>query len=664
MGGAAGHMKHPFDLGDVRTGNDLLDFFTKAKEHLETEGAGAVKIDGVNVSFKLVEIGGVRQFAVDRGSMKEIDISGITMGRVDERFPEGHGMRPAIKTLLTILNKALPAIKPQLQELGMWDNPSLFLNTEYVEGTTNVTDYDENFLAIHGLNQFYEKTAKSGASKGNVRPGAERPTMIVIKKGKETEVPIKDPSREVPYDPQTMETLIEKINPIAQELGFKVYGSVPTNRTEDVDINFDKTLSEPLTIQISDDREITKPLRDWLSGAENPDYDSLKVNVITVDPKTNQEIVKTAVRHPLHKELYKAIAVDKVPVVKLVDQADAERAINGALFMHATRMLGNDVLRGLTSPMGDLMNHEGVVLRDEEKFGPNPVKITGEFILGNLGGGFGGSITEEDESDNQIHSLGGEEDPYMKYSHKKPGKTIAVVPGAFKPPHNGHLDMVRKYAAIADEVKVLISRPTKAGRKLPNGREITAEDSLKIWELLAADLPNVDVSISTHASPINAAYEYVGNEGPLNIGDKVILGCSAKDCDWKRWTGAEKYIKDGVELLTPEGTAVTPMQRKDDTPFSATDFRNALGNPDNRDEIAEFVGEENVDEVLSILGLNSKMEEVSAMGGVGGSIEVSSGPLESGLDKPKKKTKKTDTNESLELVNEVMKLFIERGILK
>ena len=201
MGGAAGHMAHPFDLGSVRTGNDLLDFFNKAKEHLETEGAGAVKIDGVNVSFKVVETDGQHQFAVDRGSAKEIDISGITMSRVDQRFPEGHGMRPAIKTLLSILNKALPAIKPQLQELGMWDNPSMFLNTEYVTGTTNVTDYDENFLAIHGLNQFYEKVAKSGASKGNVRPGAERPDGV------------KAPSREVTYDPEIMETLIEKLNP-------------------------------------------------------------------------------------------------------------------------------------------------------------------------------------------------------------------------------------------------------------------------------------------------------------------------------------------------------------------------------------------------------------------------------------------------------------------
>jgi cytidyltransferase-like protein len=241
-------------------------------------------------------------------------------------------------------------------------------------------------------------------------------------------------------------------------------------------------------------------------------------------------------------------------------------------------------------------------------------------------------------------------------------KTVAVVPGAFKPPHKGHLDMVQKYAGIADEVIVLISKPVKAGRRLPNGREITADDSLKIWKLLTVDIPNVDVRISDHASPINAAYEYVGEEGPLNVGDKVILGCSAKDCDWKRWTGAQKYIKKGVELLTPEGTAVTPMQRSGDKPFSATDFRNALGNPENRDEIAEFVGEENVDNVLKILGLSSNMEEQASMGG--GGVAIGTAPLASGSDKPAKKDKKKRTDEKLKLANEVMRLIIERGILQ
>ena len=31
MGGAAGHMSHPFDLGWVNTGPDLIDFFDREK---------------------------------------------------------------------------------------------------------------------------------------------------------------------------------------------------------------------------------------------------------------------------------------------------------------------------------------------------------------------------------------------------------------------------------------------------------------------------------------------------------------------------------------------------------------------------------------------------------------------------------------------------------
>ena len=248
MGGAAGHMNHPFDLDWVNNGEDLIDFFERAKKFVQDDAAGAVKIDGVNVSFKVVEQNGERQFAVDRGSLKNIDIEGITMDRVDSRFPEGHGMRPAIRTLLTILNTALPSMEQELMDLGMWENPSLFLNTEYVEGTTNVTEYDENFLAIHGLNQFYQRVAKSGASKGNVRPGAERPDGV------------KAPSHEVSFNDQVMQSLIDKLNPIANEYGFKVYGSVPTRRTPDTNINYAQVLSEPFTVQVSPDREVTKPL--------------------------------------------------------------------------------------------------------------------------------------------------------------------------------------------------------------------------------------------------------------------------------------------------------------------------------------------------------------------------------------------------------------------
>jgi cytidyltransferase-like protein len=307
--------------------------------------------------------------------------------------------------------------------------------------------------------------------------------------------------------------------------------------------------------------------------------------------------------------------------------------LTGAFAM-ANQLIGRARRSGMTEAEKEFMDDE----YDSDPY-PPPLPVMGE---------------DPDEIDLEIEDE--DDDPVIDSDFPK---TIAVVPGAFKPPHKGHLDMVRKYAEIADEVMVLISRPTRAGRKLPNGREITADDSLKIWKLLAIGLPNVDISISTHASPINAAYEFVGEEGPLNMGDKVILGCSAKDCDWKRWMGAEKYIKSGVELLTPEGTAVTPMQRRDEMPFSATDFRNALGDPGNRDEIAEFVGEENVDNVLKILGLEGKVDEMSTGVGMSGAPA----PLASGSGRPRKKTTKR-RNENIAIANEVIRLIKERGILR
>jgi len=650
-GGAAGHMAHPFDLPGVNTGSDLLDFFETAKKFIDGKNPSAVKIDGVNVSFKVVGDED-KQFAVDRGSMKEIDISGITMDRVDQRFPEGHGMRPAIKTLLTILNSAIGDIEPELKDLGMWDEPSRFLNTEYVAGTTNVTAYDDNFLAIHGLNQFFSRVAKSGPSKDNIRPGLERregQTGFAI---------------EVPYKKSTMDRLVKKLQPYAEEYGFKVYSSVPASKKEDLNIDFSDVLSQSFTVKLSDDREITKSLGDWLKEAKNPRYKSIK-------------LANGKRTHPLHKQLYLNILKGETPVVDMIEDKDAEDAIYGAVIMHATRMLGNEILNALTSPMGDVMDHEGVVLRDEKLFGPNPVKITGEFIVGNLASGFG-NIKEEE----QVDAEQPEPAPVS-------GKSIALVPGSFKPPHAGHLAMVQQYAANHDEVLVLISRPLKKQRTLADGTVISAGDAKKMWEILLGSVPNVDVQISNQASPISAVYEYIGDEGPLNPGDVITLGCSSKGCDYNRWRGAGKYIKDGVQFKDPEATAVDPARhsqeymnilsqspvgenmpsvkdsKKDPADFHASDMRYLLGVATKMPEAVELLDDftnNNTEIFLNTLGidtgLNEPLDEMSSM--AGGSVQGYSLPLGA---KPKRKKKKNEYYEP-ELYKEVLNLLIKKGILQ
>ena len=683
MGGAAGHMNHPFDLDWVKSGSDLLDFFNRAKTFVEEARGGSVKIDGVNVSFKVVETPNGHEFAVDRGSMKEIDISGITVDRFAERFPPGHGMRRFVAQLLTILNAAIGDVEPELKALGMWDDPSMFLNTEYVEGKTNVTQYDENFLAIHGLNQFYQRVAKSGASKGNVRPGAERPTMVNPKNGKE--VPIKDPSREVPYDPAVMARLIEKLRPYGENYGFKIYGDVPTETMADVD--YTGALSEPLSIKISDDRTIKKSLGEWLQEARNPGYRSIKVRII------DNGDVKTMTWHPLHKDLYKTLSSGKQSVVDTVDEQDAEDAIYGTVFMHAARMLGNEMLKALTSPMGDVINHEGVVLRDEETFGTTkPVKITGEFIIGGTASDFQKAsgapviMKEQEEDEDPVVDIEFEDDPMQ-------GETVAIVPGAFKPPHMGHVNMVEQYAEVADRVIILISAPTKNARKLPNGKEITADHSRQIWNLFVGTNPKVEVYESSHASPINAAYEISGKAGqrekvaekmgmdPISAGDTIILGASNKGGDATRWTGAERYVGDDLNLISPMKSAVEPLMRSNGEPFSATDMRNFLGDAAANKKALQDFGGNNVDGILKILGLQS-LEEISTMAGgnVQGAATSSKGKGPWVNSKEIKKDneeeeerQRVDTRGALatleekidlSLVDEVMRLIMTRGILQ
>jgi len=236
-------------------------------------------------------------------------------------------------------------------------------------------------------------------------------------------------------------------------------------------------------------------------------------------------------------------------------------------------------------------------------------------------------------------------------------RTLAIVPGAFKPPHLGHLSMVKQYAAEADEVVVLISSPLKASRSV-GGKTISAQDSKKIWDMLLADqgLSNVRVEISPKPSPITATYEYIDKDGPLEPGIRLILGASQKGGDFKRWKSAAKYVKDGVELLPPEETAVIPANRPSGEPYSATDARKTLEQGENADE---FFGDGRTEDVRSILGLDGSLEEMSAMGGGAVAGYAAGGPEKK---RKNKKTKHPPYNE-LELYKEVLKLLKKEGIV-
>jgi len=134
------------------------------------------------------------------------------------------------------------------------------------------------------------------------------------------------------------------------------------------------------------------------------------------------------------------------------------------------------------------------------------------------------------------------------------GPTIVILPGAFKPPHRGHLDMIEHYSNIpeVDEVVVYISPISRKQQQA----EVTYKQSQNIWDLYKPGIAKK----SPTASPVEAAYVYASELAPKNA--NIILGASAKGGDIKRFAGnVEKYAREDVNILDPM-LYVAPVEAK------------------------------------------------------------------------------------------------------
>jgi cytidyltransferase-like protein len=132
---------------------------------------------------------------------------------------------------------------------------------------------------------------------------------------------------------------------------------------------------------------------------------------------------------------------------------------------------------------------------------------------------------------------------------------IAIVAGSFKPPHKGHLEMIKKYADMANKVYIFIS---PLSRTLPiSKKEVTFEDSKKIFDMYLKE-SGLDVKTeifkSELNSPIQFSFEFIKNtdNNPkyAQPGQTIILGFSDKD-NIKKITqeDADREAKEGVKVL-------------------------------------------------------------------------------------------------------------------
>ena len=650
-----------------------------------------------------------------------------------------------------------------IDENGSAD-PTKFINVEYIDrlpedidpetgmGRANAIYYAFDSIKFLNISQFYEVTAmvsqkdpvtgKSLKAPGGrvlrdrkqTRPGLERPIVKVLDdEGSEVEKTSDDTSTAIDFDRETLDELAQLVQPYApkskSDQQFQVLGpgdlglgiDHDTEEGEDINAatertivqlqqNVENTLNSDLTFRLSDQTAITRSLKEWLSMAINFPY------------KPDITLVDGSKKGPFHKDLHNQLVDLQTPLAELVPLdddlqcefdgtlTDCEKAIYGAIFYEAARRLGNVVKQSLQSKVekfGSAVDHEGVVINAGMPFGDkvtgNTFKLTGEFIVDGNQGVYAIREQTEDEDEDPVIDIEFEDEPIREpepEEEESGPKTIAIVPGAYKPPHKGHLDMVIKYLTgegidvpKADKVFVIISRPTKAGRYLPDGTEVGVKESIALWNQLIGGMPGVEIVPSeTHASPINAGYELVGENTEFPAGTSIILGASKKGGDWKRWSGARKYVSDTLNLVDPELSAVEPKEHddgyietllrdenkelynglpsvksgKNPNEYHASDFRYMIGevttNPVARQLLESFIGEGNVKTLFSVFNVPTGIEEMAAMGV--GAVAIGSGAFPGKKVKKGKKKKKQKENIDISLVDDVMRLIMERGIMQ
>jgi len=141
-------------------------------------------------------------------------------------------------------------------------------------------------------------------------------------------------------------------------------------------------------------------------------------------------------------------------------------------------------------------------------------------------------------------------------------QTIALFPGAFKPPHKGHFNVVQQLLKAADQVVVLVSPKMRDG--------VSAEEAVAVWNLYKNKFSGpVEIRVAAE-SPVSETYDVVKNNPDIDF--IVAFGKGEES----RFASMEKNPNAKVfDAGTVEGA-------------NATNLRMALASK-NEEEIAKYL---------------------------------------------------------------------------
>jgi len=167
MGGAYGHMAHPFDDKDLTFGDLKKIIEDGLGGTLNREDNVTEKLDGQNIMVSWKD--GKLIAARNKGHIKNAGATALDAKAVASKFAGRGDIKNAFVYAMKDLEKAVGSLSEK-QKVKIFDNGHNFMNLEVMwPKSANVVDYDLASLVFHGALQYDDNGTVKGEVKGSGR---------------------------------------------------------------------------------------------------------------------------------------------------------------------------------------------------------------------------------------------------------------------------------------------------------------------------------------------------------------------------------------------------------------------------------------------------------------------------------------------------------------
>ena len=167
MGGAYGHLNHPFDDKNLTFGDFKTLIINTLQGKLDSEGAVTEKTDGQNIMVSWKD--GKLLAARNKGHIKNHGAGALDINGVKSMFSGRGDIEKAFVFAMRDLQKAIGGLS-DAQKTKIFDEGKKFMSLEVIyPKTANVIPYDKSLLQFHGTIEYDSDGSPIGEDRGSAR---------------------------------------------------------------------------------------------------------------------------------------------------------------------------------------------------------------------------------------------------------------------------------------------------------------------------------------------------------------------------------------------------------------------------------------------------------------------------------------------------------------